>query len=156
MTTQAGTITHALLLEVDLVGRPARLELTTPTGLLTLHPDRPGRTLHGNVVTADGVRHISFGWGPEHELAVDGRPIASAVSAHRLASTTDVGEWTDVPVVAIAVDLTIREETRRFTRLSATEWRIDGGPAPATLDIDDRGVPIGLAEAAEWPLEVDD
>ena len=38
VSTLAGAITHALLLEVDLAGRPARLELTTPAGMLTLHP----------------------------------------------------------------------------------------------------------------------
>ncbi len=32
VATRDGSITHSLLLEVDLDGRPARLELTTPDG----------------------------------------------------------------------------------------------------------------------------
>ena len=81
VATVDGGITHALLLEVGLDGTIARLELTTPDGLLTLHPNRDGTELHGNGVTAAGVRHHSFPWGPDHALAVAGRPIADAVNA---------------------------------------------------------------------------
>src|SRR5512147_136645 len=54
-----GVITHALLLEVDVAGRPAKLELATPAGLLTLHPEEGSGRLHGNVVTEAGVRHLA-------------------------------------------------------------------------------------------------
>src|SRR5476649_2068672 len=62
-----GSVTHAVLLEVDLARRPSRLELTTRAGMLTLHPSLDGREIHGNVVSAagDGVRHLAFPWGPE-------------------------------------------------------------------------------------------
>lgn len=154
-STKDGSITHALLLEVGLDGRPARLELTTPGGMLTLHPESTGATLHGNVVTAEGMRHLAFGWGPDHELEVDGRPLASALTAHRLAGSTPAGEGRDVRVVAIAADLSIREGTRRFTRVSATDWRIEGNGEPRSLAVDERGIPLGLADAEEWPLERD-
>jgi hypothetical protein len=153
-----GVISHALLLEVDTDGRPSRLELTTPAGLLTLHPEEGGGALHGNVVAAAGVRHLRLPWSTEHGLEIDGRPIASAVTAHRLAGSLAVGEGRTVPVVAIAADLTLLETRHRYTRVGEGEWRIEPTVADrgqATLEVDERGVPAGLAEAREWPLELD-
>ena len=125
MASSNGVISHALLLEVDTNGRPSRLELTTPAGLLTLHPEEGSGALHGNVVAADGVRHLSLAWSAEHGLAIEGRPVASAVTAHRLSSVLAVGEGRDVPVVAIAADLTLRETTHRYRRVGEREWRIE-------------------------------
>ena len=153
-----GTITHALLLEVDRAGRPSRLELTTAAGMLTLHPDEANRTLHGNVVTPSGMRHLSVPWSDEHGLEVEGRPIATAVTAHRLAGATAVGEGRAIPVVVVASDLLITEATHRFVRAGEGEWRIEPVPAAAgamILRIDERGVPGALREAREWPLELD-
>ena len=102
VATIDGHITHALLLEVALDRSVSRLELTTPGGLLTLHPDTNGATLHGNAVTTDGVRHLSYAWGPNHAVAVAGRPIADAVTAHRLAATVGVGESRAIRALVIA------------------------------------------------------
>lgn len=150
-----GSITHGLLLEVDLGGRPTRLELTTPAGLLTLHPDGASAMLHGNVVTPGGVRHIALPWGTEHGLSVDGRPIADAVTAHRLAGSLGVGERRSVDVVAIGADLAVRQATVEFERRGQADWRLSGPAGDRTLTIDPRGVPVGLIDATEWPLEVD-
>ena len=92
-----GLVTHALLLEVDLAGRPSRLELTTPAGLLTLHPEEGSGRLHGNVVTGSGVRHLALPWSDDHGLEVHGRPIAAAVTAHRLAASHGRGGGEDRP-----------------------------------------------------------
>jgi len=153
-----GVITHALLLEVDTAGRPSRLELTTPAGMLTLHPDEAGRTLHGNVVTLSGVHHLSLPWSDLHGLEVDGRPIAGAVTAHRLAGATAVGEGRAVPVVAITTDLALSETTRDYVRVGEGEWRIEEAPgdgAGTILRVDSRGIPTGIRDAREWPLELD-
>lgn len=153
-----GVISHALLLEVDVNGRPSRLELTTTAGMLTLHPDESRRSLHGNVVTPDGVRHLSLPWSAEHGLEIDGRPLATAVTAHRLAGSMAVGEGRMIPVVLVTSDLTVTEATRRFIRLGESEWRIEGeiGTAGAsTLAVDERGIPVGLGDGREWPLELD-
>lgn len=153
-----GMITHALLLEVDLAGRPSRVELTTPAGLLTLHPEEGSGRLHGNVVAGSGVRHLALPWSEEHGLEIDGRPIAAAVTAHRLAGSTAVGEGRTVPVVVITADLSVAGAVRRYTRIGAGEWRIEsasGDPPPLVLAIDGRGVPILPHEAREWPLELD-
>lgn len=155
VTTADGVITHALLLEVDLRGRPARLELTTPAGLLTLHPEPDGSSLHGNVVSAVGMRHLAFAWSGEHGLSVDGRPIADAVTAHRLADTVRVGETRSVAVVAITPDLTLREDTVGFERRAETTWRIIRPDGEHALTIDARGIPTGETDAVEWPLELE-
>ncbi len=150
-------ITHALLLEVDVDGRPSRLELTTPAGMLTLHPEEGSGGLHGNVVTAEGVRHLALGWSAEHGLDVEGRPIAAAVTAHRLSGSVAVGEGSAVPVVAVAADLRVTETTHRYRRVGEGEWWVEavaGDAAPTALRIDARGIPL-LGDAREWPLELD-
>jgi hypothetical protein len=123
-STVDGQLTHALLIEVDPAGRVARLELATPAGLLTLHPDASETTLHGNIVTLGGVQPVTFAWSRDHALSVDGRPIADAVTAHRITETTRVGERRKVALVAIAPDLTLREATFEFEPVRYRLWRI--------------------------------
>ena len=157
VATVDGVVSHALLLEVDTAGRPGRLELTTPAGMLTLHPEEGSGELHGNVVTASGVRHLALPWSDDHGLEVVGRPIGSAVTAHRLAAAVAVGEGRTVPVVVIAPDLEVAETTRRYRRVGAGEWRVEPvsrGEATTVLRIDERGVPVLQREVAEWPLEL--
>jgi hypothetical protein len=170
MTRRDGRLAESLLLEVDNDGRPSRLELTAAMGLLTLHPE-PSGSLHGNMVTRDGVRHLAFGWSDDHELAIDRLPIVAAVAARRLASTTPVGEGRDVPVVSVGRDLQVQAGVRRYDRVANASWRIEGGRDGAqTLTIDNRGLPIwpgtggkvagggetvGAREPAEWPLELE-
>jgi CBS domain-containing protein len=158
VASRHGVISHALLLEVDVEGRPSRLELTTAAGMLTLHPDEARRSLHGNVVTADGVRHLRLPWSEQHGLEVEGRPIAGVVTAHRLAGSMVVGEGRTIPVVVLTADLTVSEATRRFVRLGDSGWRIEGesGAAGATtLKVDARGIPVDLLDGRDWALEPD-
>jgi hypothetical protein len=160
VTTGDGAISHALLLEVDPDGRPARLELTTPAGMLTVHPDRSMETLHGNIVTSGGVRHLALPWSDAHGLEIEGRPIATAVTTHRLARSVAVGEGIAVSVISIGAAMEIASLTLRFERIAPGGWRIEPVPRsvhqPAIrLELDDRGVPIGLLEGREWPLELD-
>jgi hypothetical protein len=126
--------------------------------MLTLHPDASGGWLHGNVVGASGVRHLSLPWSPEHGLEVEGRPIAGAVTAARLSRVLEVGEGRTVPVVLVAADLAVSETAHRYVRVGAGEWRIEsvfGEAAVTILRIDERGIPAGLPESREWPLELD-
>jgi hypothetical protein len=161
--TRAGVLVASLLLEVDREGRPSRLELATAAGLLTLHPE-PSGGLHGNVVLPEGVRHLAMAWGADHELGIDGLPIADAVTARRLAATTGVGEGRIVRAVSVGLDLSVREGLTRFSRVADGTWQIDDedGAGPRTVTIDERGLPAWpeLAGdwpelAGEWPLELD-
>ncbi|MEA2608078.1 MAG: hypothetical protein QOJ75_321 [Chloroflexota bacterium] len=158
--TVDGAISHALLLEVDLDGRPSRLELATAAGMLTLHPERSHEALHGNVVAVDGVRHLRLPWSDEHGLEIADRPLATVVTVHRLAGSMEVGEERTVPVIMITADLAVSEATRRFIRLGPSEWRIEGeGDASRAssgrlVAVDGRGLPSGLRDGLEWPLEL--
>jgi hypothetical protein len=139
-----------VLFEVDRAGRPSRLELTTPAGLLTLHPSADQREIHGNVVSAtgEGVRPLAFPWGPEHELEVVGRPLASAVALHRRRAEVSVGQGGEFDVLSIDRGLQVAAVRRRFERLSEDRWRVGS----LELEIDADGLPIG---GPRWPLEAD-
>jgi hypothetical protein len=125
-TTRGGALEAALLLEVGTDGRLARLELATAAGLLTLHPEAGG-SLHGNAVTAGGIRHLTLDWSDEHGLELEANPIPGAMTAARLASTVAAGEARAVEVVVVGHDLVLREAGRRFERLDgAGSWPIVG------------------------------
>jgi hypothetical protein len=153
-TLRAGVLTSSLLLEVGVDGRLDRLELTTPAGLLTLHPEATG-SLHGNVVTGTGVRHLAFPWSDDHGLEIEGLALPSAVTAGRLAAQTVAGEGRTVSVVVVGAHLSVRAGERRYTRLDDLTWRIEGDGGAETLVVDGRGLPVWSASAWEWPLELD-
>jgi hypothetical protein len=153
-----GELTGALLLEIGVEGRPVRLELASAAGLLTLHPESSGG-LHGNTVTAEGVRHLALPWSDDHWLETEPLAISAAVTARGIAERLAAGEGTDIPVVLVGADLAVREGVRRFHRIDTTTWQIDGEGTTRTLVIDERGVPVWTAGAGEpsssreWPLE---
>ena len=132
-----GTLISSLLLETDPHDRFAHIELSTRAGLLTLHPEGDG-TLHGNVVSDAGVRHIAgLSWRPDSVLLFDGSPTSAAAAARSIA----VSRSGRVGIVRIALDLTIEERDADVA-----------GSGIAAARIDDDGVPA-LGDAASWPLE---
>jgi hypothetical protein len=124
--TDGGTLRHAGLIELDPAGRFSRLELSSRVGLLTLHPDPDGRSIHGNVVTAEGVRPLAFAWQPRAgvELAAD----------------------------AFATGILPAGARSGGSLLVRSSLGVVAGAGSARLPLDDRGVPR-LAGAREWPLE---
>jgi hypothetical protein len=143
----------SLLLETDPDGQLARLEGTTPAGLLTLHPD--GTTLHGNAVRQTGVTHLSLPWSDDHVLIVSGTPVSAAAAARSLAGRLGVGEGRTVQGVLVAPSLTVRPATFRVARIGPRGWRFivadTGEELGVTLDLD--GIPT-LADGENWPLEL--
>ena len=121
-----GTVVHSLLFELDPEGRFAHLELTTPAGLLTLHPEGDG-TLHGNVVTASGISHVrGLPWQPDDVIVIDGSVVCQAAA----------GRNDGLGAVRVKPDLSL---TRERATISAAS-------------VDARGLPV-LEESREWPLE---
>lgn len=120
---------HAGLVELDGEGRFVRLELETPDGMLTLHPDPGSVMAHGNVVRRDRVDPIAIEWWEGASIAIAGDPFGSALGA------APVSGW------IVEADLTLRRTG-------------DGSSAGAddALSLDERGVPR-LSDASEWPLE---
>jgi hypothetical protein len=126
-----GVVRHAGLIEVDVDGRFARLELASGAGMLTLHPAGHGGKAHGNVVRPAGVDPIEVDWRDDAGLTIDGDPFGSALGPG--AATGAAGEGWSV-TAALSLRSAVPDESR--------------------LPIDDRGVPV-LADAREWPLETD-
>lgn len=157
ITTSAdGRLVGSLLLETGPAGELARLELATPAGLLTLHPDQGGTALHGNVVRPAGIEHVALPWTGGHALLAGASPLTGVVTAARLAAAVGVGEGASFPAVEVAEDLSIRRATWRAARVGARRWRLlaaDGGPS-VTVTLDDDGAPAGLEDAETWPLEI--
>ena len=123
------------------------------TGLLTLHPDRAERELHGNVVTPDGIRHLRFDWSPAHELVVDGFPIVLMAAVSRLAGVIAAGETAERPAVIVDSGLRCHASSIGLMRLDERRWRAEGEGSAVGVAIDSDGAPAGLDDAEEWPLE---
>jgi hypothetical protein len=152
VATRDGTITQSLLLEVDPRGRPTRLELTTPAGLLTLHPEPDEGSIHGNVVAQTGVLPLALPWSPDHELDVAGRPLAIGCGLHRLRSSISLGDRRSVPVLAVDASLAVTETVANVRRVAEDRWIVAVGPSgeERIVTIDADGLPL-LGD--RWPLE---
>jgi hypothetical protein len=128
--TAEGVLITSLLLETHPDGRFAHIELSTAAGLLTLHPEADG-TLHGNVVTVLGIRHvIGLPWTAGSVVLVEGSVLASAAASRTLAGDAADGVriTTDLDIVAIHEKI--------------------------SLEVDADGLPL-LDDAASWPLEAE-
>ena len=149
-----GGLVRALLLEVSSRGRPTRLEMTTHAGLLTLHPEPDESAIHGNVVSTDGVRHLAFDWGPDHELFVIGSPASAAITLRRAERDLTVGASTVLDVLRIDDGLDPRPARWRLERIEAHGWHLRD-----TDGDDERRVTVGadgrpqLFDEMVWPLE---
>ncbi len=145
---------RALLLEVSSAGRPTRLEMTTAAGLLTLHPEPDETAIHGNVVGPDGVRHLAFVWGPEHELLVPDSPASATIALRRLGPRSVVGSRWTLDVLCIDDELEPRPLRWSFERVADRTWQLrdTAGREERRLTVDDDGRPI-VGEEVVWPLE---
>ena len=126
----------SLLYETDPAGRFSHLELATAQGLATLHPEADG-TLHGNVVDADGVRHIEgLPFPADAVLVVVGSSVAGAAVAGWVAGHAPPAAG----IPAVVLDpATLGLRARPFA---------SGDVVP----VDSDGVPQ-LVDATVWPLE---
>ncbi len=147
-------MTHAVMLETSPVGRILRLEVATASGLLTLHPERDGKSMHGNIVHVAGVRPLTFAWSADHELEIVDRPGPTAVMLRRLAKIVDVGQGETVPVLSIDASLVVRPGSRLVRRLTPERWLVADvtGGREMTLELDADGIPV-LGAPADWPLD---
>lgn len=146
-----GGVVSSLLLETEPGGRFSHTELGTGAGLLTLHPE-PDGTLHGNVVTADGVVHLAgLPWDPGGLLLVEGSTIAAAAAAHGLRSA--VAPDTTAARAGVLVDLGLGVQGVDVTieRVGEDAWRLG---SIGEIAVDDDGLPL-LAGARIWPLEAE-
>jgi hypothetical protein len=158
-----GALAWDLLLEVGRDGRPGRLEVTTPAGQLTLHPERDGQSAQGNVVGPGGVRPINLPWSPDHWFEVRLGPVSSAAMVRSLRSELAVGHRRMVPGLHVDPQLRVWAGIRSVERTSETGWTIEEADESSwELELDVDGVPRFEAgqgdqprtEAAPvWPLD---
>jgi hypothetical protein len=149
-----GNLVRALLLEVSPQGRPTRLEMVTPAGLLTLHPEPDESRVNGNAVGLDGVRHLSFAWSSEHDLLILDSPASAGIVLRRLAAVVPVGASRTLDLLHVDDDLDPRPVQWVFDRVERHAWVARGteGTTERRLTVDDDGRPV-LAGAVTWPLE---
>ncbi len=134
---------HSLLLETGPDRRFNHLEIASPAGLWTFHPEADG-SLHGNAVgpTMAGVRHIE-GWpfGPTAVFIVEGSTIGPAAIAWQLTDVVSVGATLTVPGVVWRRSSGTLERVGAILieRRSEAIWRIDDGEP---FEIDPDGLPV--------------
>lgn len=147
-----GRLAAARLVETDPDGRLTRLEVAAPAGLLTLHPSDDGRTLHGNVVTSAGVRHLALPWGDAHRLVVAGSIASLAAACAHLATVVPPGGATVFRGIGVDAELHVGEGSVRVERVGLTGWRASVAELGISVvaELDDRWVPRG---GSIWPLE---
>ena len=149
-TDAVGVVVSSLLLETAPTGTFLHAELSTTAGLLTLHPEREG-TLHGNVVTAEGVRHITgLPWTADAALLLDGSALALGAAVHLVGERAVAGESTSVAVAHVSLGLDVGIETVVLERLAADGWRV----GDREIRVDPDGIPV-FADARTWPLELE-
>ena len=144
-----GGLRHSLLLETAPDGGFSHLELSTPAGLLTLHPE-PDGTLHGNVIETGGIRHVvGLPWDRRGVVDIEGSAVVGAACARLLAGEVEAGASARRTVLRITTELLITTGPANIDRTDAETWRIAGG---APCRVDGAGLPV-LPDAESWPLE---
>jgi hypothetical protein len=145
-------VASSLLLETDPAGHFAHLELSTPSGLLTLHPEGDG-TLHGHAIVSDGVEHVAgLAWDADGLALLEGSTVCRLAAAASLTATLAEGQSRGQLAVVIPPTLWLEVKPIRIERIAASVWRF-GDEEPLILDR--LGLPV-LRGGEIWPLERDD
>jgi hypothetical protein len=145
----SGAIVSSLLLETDPTGRFLHTELSTPAGLLTLHPEGDG-TIHGNTVTRAGIGHVrGLPWRPDAILVIDGSTIAACAAAQLIGRLVGSRRPTSWQAVTIDPGLVAAAGVVAVDRVGEAGWRIG---SMAAIQVTPARLPV-LAESEEWPLE---
>lgn len=156
--TRDGILAWTALFETSPSGRTERLEMASAAGLLTLHPDRDGFTLHGNVVTPAGIRHLTFPWSDGDALFVGGSPAAAAIALGRLVRAEAIGSTVRVATIRVDARLEPRPSTWDVTRIDEQAWQLievsdAASPEERRVKLDGDRLAI-VPGGVRWPLEL--
>jgi hypothetical protein len=142
-------VASSLLLETDTTGRFTHLELSTPSGLLTLHPEGDG-TLHGHAIVSDGVEHVAGqAWDADGLAMLEGSTVCRLAAVGGLSDLIAAGTSRAHLAAVIPPTLWLEVKPIRIERIDVTTWRF-GDEEP--FSVDERGLPI-LRGGEIWPLE---
>jgi hypothetical protein len=147
-----GGVASSLLLETDGDRRFSHLELSTPSGLLTLHPEDDG-TLHGHAVVSDGVEHVAgLAWDADGIVLLDGSTVCRLAAVALLADVVEAGSSRAHLAAVIPPTLWVEVKPVRVERVADREWRFG---SEETFSVDRDGLPL-LRGGETWPLEAGD
>ncbi len=142
-------IAHSLLLETDPAGRFSHLELSTPSGLLTLHPESDG-TLHGHAIVSDGVEHVAgLDWEPDAIVVIDDSVVCVIAAAHLLRPTLAAGASLARHAAWIPPTLWVEIRPVRVGRAAGGTWQLGSQGA---VELDATGLPL-LQGGEIWRLD---
>jgi len=145
-----GSIRSSLLFETDLDRCFSHMELSTAVGLLTLHPETDG-TLHGNVVSRDGIRHVvGLPWERAGVVGIEASPLALAAALFLLERQVGEGTALEVASIEIGLDLVVTAG-RTWIERRTDGWRLGG----RAVDRGRAGGLPALRDDVDWPLELD-
>jgi hypothetical protein len=143
---------RTLLLETDSQGAWQRLEIGSVDGLLTLHPEGDG-SIHGNIASRDGVRHLSLGKLKPPRIDVPGSLVVEAALCWSLARHMRLGESKVVAVASIAEPESVGLAEVTVERRTTATWELRDGGRRRLVELDDSGLPVAHLGAEHWPLE---
>jgi hypothetical protein len=148
-------LVSTMALETGPDGSFARLELTTDSGMLTLHPDTDGRSAHGNVVMPTGMRHLALPWGPDRRLLV----LGSRLSARMLVAGIAPGDGAGAPEEPARVSALVVPDELDLREAVVSVVRADRGwsilVAGVAIEVEEASIPAlpFAGTGATWPLE---
>lgn len=151
-TEPEGGGSRSLTLETGHAGQWIRLEIAAPAGLLSLHPDREGR-VHGNVASADGVRHLSLGVLTPPLVDVRDSLVGETALCRALERLVAPGEGSGVRVVRVGAGLEVAVYDVGVTRSDARLWELRDSEGTREVTMGDLGTPADGEAGVRWPLE---
>jgi len=148
------TAGHArtLLLETDQQGTWQRLEISGLDGLLTLHPESDG-SIHGNIASRTGVRHLSLGKLKPPRVDVPGSLVVEAALCWGLVRQMRLGESRVIQVVSIAEPVSVALAELTVERRTTAAWELRDGDRRRLVELDETGLPVAHVGADHWSLE---
>jgi hypothetical protein len=145
-------LTHAVTIETGHAGQWLRLEVAAANGLLSLHPARDG-SVHGNVVSATGVRHVALGVVQPPLVDVRDSLIGEMALCRALERLVAAGEGSTVKVVHVSSALEVAIVELQVLRGNARAWDLTDADGTRTVSMGDLGAPTPGDSGARWPLE---
>jgi hypothetical protein len=152
LAVDASAAARSILLETDSQGTWLRLEMSGPDGLLTLHPESDG-SIHGNIASRTGVRHVSLGKVKPPRLDVPGSLVAEAALCWALTRQVKVGERRTITVASVAEPVNVALGELTVERRTTATWELRDGDRRRLVELDEVGLPVAHVGAEHWPLE---
>ncbi len=145
-------VARSLTLETDGQGAWQRLEIDGASGLLSLHPESDG-SIHGNVASRTGVRHLSVGVVKPPRVDVPGSLVVEAALCWSLSQQIRVGEHRTFSIASVAEPVNVGLSELTVDRRTTGTWELHDGDRRRLVEIDEAGLPVAHVGSQRWPLE---